>query len=108
MNIERQLLRCGCGSYAVPQSIWLTDEKSMMFVAYCVTCNILIKIFYPIATMFADCPLPKMTEAKLIECVDKEIANITGGPLRPPLKMAFTSEDQKFMKMAHIADEVEE
>lgn len=105
MNIARLLCTCPCGSYGHPFSVWITDEKTLLIKAQCVNCEEVFITVYPLAKLFADCPLPNLTE--LDKKVGKEIEKITdnaGKPLRPPVK-AWTKEDREFFREMHIKED---
>ena len=110
MNAHRLLGKCECGGYAQPQSLWITDQKSLLVTCFCIVCEKQINVVFPLTELFKQCPKPTFTAKQLREIVGKENALITGEagkPLTPPLS-PFVIKDWRYLKEMHIVDEEKE
>lgn len=61
MNLFRLVCRCHtCDGFAQPHSFWLTDQKGLLVVSICVSCEAKTNCLFALDDLFKTCPEPDL------------------------------------------------
>lgn len=96
MNLNRLLCNCyQCGGFAQPHALWLSDQKTLVITALCLSCEEKTNVIFPLDVLFKGCPIPDLSqvEAAIVEATVED---------QPPKPMRPTGDDKKFLRAMRI------